>query len=451
MPSTPDPSPEMMQAIERLGYRVTVGDVAAQAGLNLNLAEQGLLTLASQAGGHLQVAESGDLVYLFPQDFRSILRNKFWRLRLQEWWNRVWKILFYLIRVSFGVLLLASILLIAIAIVVIITAINSSQDGDSDQDSDGGLFRPSFWFSPDWFWIFYPNYYDSPAQSQLQQQRSPADDAAPMNFLESVFSFLFGDGDPNRDLEERRWQTIGRVIRNQRGAVVAEQIAPYLDELGQGYAQEYEEYMLPVLTRFNGRPEVSPEGAIVYHFPELQTTAAQTTAAQIQAAQTQPKPVAAYLKEKLWQFSRASSGQLILAAVLGGVNLAGALALGKLLAGGAAQIGGLVAFVQSIYWLLLGYGAAFLLIPLGRYFWIQWRNRKLVSRNQSRQDRAAALNQAGAAIQKKLAYAQQFAAETVISEGDLVYSTDRDLVEQEVERSQAIDAEWEQRLNQRRE
>ncbi len=441
----------MMQAIERLGYRVTVGDVAAQAGLNLNLAEQGLLTLASQAGGHLQVAESGDLVYLFPQDFRSILRNKFWRLRLQEWWNRVWKILFYLIRVSFGVLLLASILLIAVAIVVIITAINSSQDGDSDQDSDGGLFRPSFWFSPDWFWIFYPNYYDSPAQSQLQQQRSPADDAAPMNFLESVFSFLFGDGDPNRDLEERRWQTIGRVIRNQRGAVVAEQIAPYLDELGQGYAQEYEEYMLPVLTRFNGRPEVSPEGAIVYHFPELQTTAAQTTAAQIQAAQTQPKPVAAYLKEKLWQFSRASSGQLILAAVLGGVNLAGALALGKLLAGGAAQIGGLVAFVQSIYWLLLGYGVAFLLIPLGRYFWIQWRNRKLVSRNQSRQDRAAALNQAGAAVQKKLAYAQQFAAETVISEGDLVYSTDRDLVEQEVERSQAIDAEWEQRLNQRRE
>jgi hypothetical protein len=443
MPSTPDPSPEMMQAIERLGYRVTVGDVAAQAGLNLNLAEQGLLALASQAGGHLQVAESGDLVYLFPQDFRAILRNKYFRLRLQAWWNRVWKILFYLIRVSFGVLLLASILLIAIAIVVIITAINSSQDGDNDQDSGGGLFQPSFWFSSDWFWIFYPNYYDSPAQSQLQQRRSHSGEAEPMNFLESVFSFLFGDGDPNRDLEERRWQAIGRVIRNQRGAVVAEQIAPYLDEVGQGYAQEYEEYMLPVLTRFNGRPEVSPEGAIVYHFPELQTT----------AAQTQPKSVAAYLKEKLWQFSRASSGQLILAAALGGVNLVGALALGKLLAGGAAaaQLGGLVAFVQSIYWLLLGYGAAFLLIPLGRYFWIQWRNHKLETRNQSRQARAAALNRAGAAFQKKLAYAQQFAAETVIGQGDLVYSTDRDLVEQELERSQAIDAEWEQRLNQGRE
>jgi hypothetical protein len=65
----------MMQAIERLGYRVTVGDVAAQAGLDLNSAQQGLLALASDAGGHLQVAESGDIVFAFPQDFRSIIRS----------------------------------------------------------------------------------------------------------------------------------------------------------------------------------------------------------------------------------------------------------------------------------------------------------------------------------------------------------------------------------------
>jgi len=76
-----------MQAVEQLGYRVTVGDVTTQAGLNVNLAQQGLLTLATDAGGHLQVAESGEIVYLF-QNFRAILRNKFLRLRLQEWWKK---------------------------------------------------------------------------------------------------------------------------------------------------------------------------------------------------------------------------------------------------------------------------------------------------------------------------------------------------------------------------
>jgi len=60
------PNPNI-KLLEQLGYRVTVGDVTTQAGLNVNLAQQGLLTLATDAGGHLQVAESGEIVYLFPK------------------------------------------------------------------------------------------------------------------------------------------------------------------------------------------------------------------------------------------------------------------------------------------------------------------------------------------------------------------------------------------------
>lgn len=89
-------------------------------------------------------------------------------------------------------------------------------------------------------------------------------------------------------MEERRWQTIGRVIQNQKGAIIAEQITPYLDEIGSSVAQEYEDYMLPILTRFDGRPEVSPEGQLIYHFPELQTT----------AINSQSQSVPGYLKEK---------------------------------------------------------------------------------------------------------------------------------------------------------
>ena len=35
--------PEIMQSVEQLGYRVTVGDVAAKSGLDINLAQRGLL------------------------------------------------------------------------------------------------------------------------------------------------------------------------------------------------------------------------------------------------------------------------------------------------------------------------------------------------------------------------------------------------------------------------
>lgn len=409
------PNSTIMQAVERLGYRVTVGDVATQAGLNVNQAQAGLLTLASDAGGHLQVAETGDIVYVFPQNFQAILRNKFFRLRLKEWWEKAWGFLFYLIRISFGITLVLSIVLIYVAILMILIAASSSNNNNSSSRSSHNI---NFLWVPDFWWFFYPNYGDRYRRQRVREKHQ-------MNFLEAVFSFLFGDGNPNADLEDRRWQDIATVIRNNQGAVVAEQIAPYLDAVGSGYSREYEDYMLPVLTRFNGLPEVSPDGDIVYHFPELQTTANQRNS----------RPVETYLQERLWRFSQADSGQILQAGGLGAVNIVGALVLGSLLRGSlAVRLGGLVAFVHSIYWLLLGYGIAFLAVPLVRYFWIQMRNSKVEVRNQQRQERAVDLNQADATLQKKIAYAQQFAAQNVIRREDLAYTTEDDLLEQEMKR-----------------
>ncbi len=423
------PNPAIMEAVEKLGYRVTVGDVATQAGFNVNLAEQGLLALATDVGGHLQVAQTGEIVYLFPKNLRAILRNKFLRLRLQEWWKKVWRVLFYLIRISFGVLLLASIVLIVVTIFVILTAMNqSSDDNNSDRGYDGGgsFFMPYFWIGPNWYGVFSPDY-----DRRYQERR---EEESQLNFFEAIFSFLFGDGNPNADLEERRQKEIAAVIRTNRGAVVAEQIAPYLDDIGTGYAQEYEDYMLPVLSRFNGQPTVSPEGHIVYVFPELQSYASR---------QQQRLAVPPYLQELPQRFSAASSGQLGLSIGLGVLNLGGAIFLGSLLSD-VAVAGGLVGFVQAIYWLLLGYGVAFLGVPLLRYFWLKWRNTKISLRNAQRQERSLQL--ADATVRQKIAYARQFAAQNVITNEDLTYTTETDLLDQEAENSAQIDAEWQRRL-----
>ena len=429
------PNPTIMQAVEQLGYRVTVGDVAAKAGLDVNFAQRELLTLASEAGGNLQVAESGDIAYLFPKNFRDILRNKFLRLQLQEWWQKIWRILFYLIRISFGIVLVASILLIFVAITILLSSGSDNNGGGGGEGGGGGrgggfFFFPYFW--NDLVWIFYWNH-DEP----YYQQRSRLTGQKPqMSFLEAVFSFIFGDGNPNHNLEERKWSDIATAIGNNRGAVVAEQIAPYLDNLGQGYAREYEEYMLPALARFDGRPEVSPQGQIVYHFPQLQTTATERNS----------QPVAAYLREMLWRFSNASSGQIMLAAGLGAVNLVGALVLGNLLAKSAIA-GGFIGFVSAIYPMILIYGVGFLTIPLIRYFWIQWKNSRIEARNQERQQRAMLLNEPDANLLQKLAYAREFAAENVLTGEDLAYTTETELTQQELEQSAKIDAEWQRRID----
>ncbi len=428
-------NPSIINAVEKLGYRVTSGDVATQAGIEVNIAQRELLALASEAGGHLQVAESGEIAFAFPPNFQAILRNKYWQFKLKDWWEKIWKVLFYLIRISFGIILIASILIILFAIIALLVVINSSQDNESSGGNDSGGFIPIGWFIPDWWWfVSWDN------NNYQRYENYNTDDKKQMNFLEAVFSFMFGDGNPNYNLEERRWQTIGTVIRNQKGAIIAEQITPYLDEIGSSVAQEYEDYMLPILTRFDGKPEVSPDGQLIYHFPELQTT----------AQESEPQLIATYLKERKWQFSLANSGQILGAIGLGSVNLIGALMLGSLLKtpGIAGYLTGFLGFVQFIYPILLIYGISFLTIPLIRYFWIQGKNNKINERNTMRQKRSNILNQGGSILKKKLNYARQFAKNTVINQANLAYTTETDLLEQDIKNSDQIDAEWQKRLDQ---
>ena len=409
---------EIMTSVEQLGYCVTVGDVATQAGLELNVAQRGLLALASDSGGHLQVAESGEIIYLFPQNFKTIIRNKYWKLRFKETWGRIWNVLFYLIRISFGVILITSVVLMMITISMIVITISFNSDRDKDsQESKGPSYGNNFIFLPsfsDLLWIFYPEHNYNLYLNKSHQNPERNQQQSELNFLESIFSFLFGEGNPNHDLEERRWREIGSVIRNNRGAIIAQQISPYLDKITQ-YEEDSEDYMLPILTRFNGYPKVSPQGEIVYYFPELQVTA------QVRKKHS----VTSYLKEKNYYFSRADSRQIMLA-----------IGLGYLIKDPRFinQMTGLVSFVSSIYWILLVYAIAFLGIPLIRHFWVRWRNDQIECRNMIRQKRSDNLLQPSETLQQKIKYASKFAAEELITEADISYTTEKDILEQEVER-----------------
>lgn len=427
-------NPQIMTAVEQLDYVVTVGDVASRAGLEINQTHQGLLTLASEAGAHLQVAESGEIVFAFPKQFRDILRNKYWRLRFQGWLQSIWQVLFYLIRISFGIVLILSILLMLVAIIAIVIAVNSKSDNDNDggfnfsggnnrSGGGGGLF---FW-PGDIFWILSPD-----GGRQKRSRKKSDKNKNELNFLEAIFSFLFGDGNPNEDLEEKRWQTIGTLIRNSGGAIAAEQAAPYLDNVTK-FNQENEDYVIPVLAKFNGYPQVSPNGELIYTFPDLQVSAQERNATTL----------ASYLREKPWQFSKATSGQKMIAIALGGVNLILAMTLGVMLKtyGAELDLGELVYFVQSIYGILVAYAVGFLAIPLVRYLWLQQRNQRLESRNGDRQKRAKLLQPPAPPLKAKLEFAEEWATTTVITPADIAYRTDQDSLEQEFKRFSAIEGD----------
>jgi hypothetical protein len=419
-------NPQLMTAVERLGYRVTTGDVATHTGIHLEEARTGLLDLANRTGGHMQVTETGEVVYALPQDFRQVLVRKYIRLQVREWLDRVWKVLFYLVKISFGILLISSIAVVYLTILAMtLAALFGSEGGGDCGDCGGGCVLDIFSSSSSSSSSSNPlpqTTRSGRTEPSLAPIRAKTQRKTP-NFLEAVFSVLFGDGNPNADLEQRRWQYIGNLIHRQQGVAIGEQIAPYLDNLGRGYDREYENYMLPVLTKFNGIPEVSPTGQLVYHFPDLQTT--------LKDAPGQFDRSPQVLKERRWKFSKATPTQKNWAFVLFGANLIGIVILALMLGGSLSGSIGLAMTILAVY------GSGLIAIPSVRFFWVKYQDRRVRNRNLARQQHAKLLQQKEL-ISEKLDYAKQFAKQHKITERDIIYTTEEDALTQELKRLEEI-------------
>ncbi|KAL5212026.1 hypothetical protein ABZP36_022873 [Zizania latifolia] len=422
-----------MDAVDHFGGRVTIGDVSSRAGLQLAQAERALQALAADTGGFLEVSEEGEVLYVFPKDYRAKLAGKSFRMRVEPLFNKAKEVGAYLVRVSFGTALVASIVLVYTTIIAIISS-------SSDEDNRGRRRRSydSMVIIPtDLFWYLDADYY-------RRRRRTEKKDG--MNFIESIFSFVFGDGDPNDGLEDKRWKMIGQYISSNGGVVTAEELAPYLDVpplLEQ--SKDDESFILPVLLRFQGHPEVDEQGNIVYRFPSLQRTASSKGSGVREYVgnkwSAMLSGVEKYLEEKPWEFSKANASERAMVAGLGGLNLFGVIILGNLLKQMTVPPGGLISFVAQLFPLLQIYAGSFFAIPLFRWFLLGKTNNDIERRNKAREQRAQELVLPEPSLRRKLLSARDMAQRKVITPDEIVYTTEKDLLDQDYEAK-----EWERRF-----
>ncbi|KAE9611089.1 hypothetical protein Lalb_Chr07g0194001 [Lupinus albus] len=417
-----------MEAVDGCGGRVTIGDVASRAGLNLNQAQKALQAIAADTDGFLEVSVEGDILYVFPKDYRLKLNTKSFRIKAEPFVEKTKAAVEYLIRVSFGTALIASIVIVYTTIIALITSSRSEEDNRGRRGGrsyDSGF---NFYFNPlDLFWYWDPYYY--------RRRRIQTDDGK-FNFIESVFSFVFGDGDPNQGIEEERWKLIGQYITSNGGVVAAEELAPYLDIDSMDGLKDDESYILPVLLRFDGQPEVDEEGNILYRFPSLQKTASQKGKRKEYVGRRWADWVGGiekFFQENKWQFSKTSSSERAMAIGLGGLNLFGVIILGTMLKDMPVARSSFIKFVADIFPLLQIYAGSFFAIPLVRWFLVRNKNAQIENRNKVRQQCARALELPDISLRQKLFSARDMAQKTVIGPDQIVYSTDKDLLEQDYE------------------
>jgi hypothetical protein len=427
--------------LHHTGGRVTVGDVAAKSGLTVAQAEGAVRALAADTGATLKVSPEGDLLYVFPAAVRAQLAAKSWRLRVAPAVAKAGEAAGWLSRVLFGASLLVSLAIVVAAI----TALSASSSSDSrDRGRRGG--GVSFGISPFSMFDFYfwdTGYMRRRRMMQNRGDSSPQD----MGFLESVFSFVFGDGNPEEldsgSLEQRRWRAVGDVITSSRGVVTAEQLAPLLDLPPGGAQPEDESYVLPALVQFNGVPEVSPEGHILYRFPDLAKTASQTAAKRPRATSSR----AVTLQERRRVLTKAPPSNVALTLLLGAANAFGVYSLTSMMGNPAIAAQASREVLTWVSTLLPGlqlYAASFFLIPAARYLALQVENAGVEGRNAARAAAAALLQRPEA--QAKLREASQKAGLQVFDDTRAVFSTN------EADAKPGADAEladFDARLNRR--
>ena len=223
------PSKPVIEAVEsKRGAPVVASDVATAAGVSLSQARKDLTALASISGGDIAVSKDGELIYKFPSNLSGSLSQNSAKYKALQTFRKIWPALFWFVRVSFGVTLLVSLVAIFSTIVFINSSSSSSDDDrrDNRRGGGGGGMGFSYFWGPSPFDFFYYRPYGYYGYYGQPQGKDPEE----MGFFESVFSFIFGDGNPNSNLDERRLASAANMIRQNKGAVTAEQLAPFCDD-----------------------------------------------------------------------------------------------------------------------------------------------------------------------------------------------------------------------------
>lgn len=390
-----------------------MADTAACAALPLAETRIELNHIALEAKGRLEVSKTGDILYSFPADFDAVYKAHGARLALEKTLAGIVHLLFLGLRVSFGILLVASfvtiVVVFAVALLFIILGIGAAEGADGDLDGMGldfdffDLGELGMFFS--WRSITGGDDSEKSIKYLGLQVEEPN-----RGFFCNCFSFLFGDGDPNKDVLDKQWQYVADLIRLCNGVVTAEQVSPYLRN---GRADE--EGILPVLIRFDGIPEVTEQGNIVYMFPSLQVTAMDPKLAALPSC----------LQEEFWKFSKLSMERLQWVFFFAGANLCGAYALWRHL----DWFQPLIPYAAQVNWLMM-YAVFFMSFPIVRELLNNIRNVFIDANNRLRVRQAQALS--SRENQEKILAAQAYAQKKIVlSREQVYYSTGKDLLEQE--------------------
>jgi hypothetical protein len=253
----------------------TVADLISRTGLPKHQVETEIRAVADEYGARLRVTESGELLYSFPHGMKSRYRGfgpsfkRFWKVfrtgaaAVSSFAFKIW-IVFML--VGYFILFLAlALLALAGSVAVSVSGNKDSRDRGRGSSGIGGFYLASRildLFVRVWF---YGELFKTPEQRYYERERRMERSGNRRPLYKAVFSFVFGDGNPNEPWAETEKKAVTAFIQANRGVMTLEEFMV----LTGHHPQDAEDAVNRYLYEFEGSPEVTENGTIYYFFPAL--------------------------------------------------------------------------------------------------------------------------------------------------------------------------------------
>ena len=265
---------QLLDVFRKRGGEATAADLVAQTGLPTTQVETEIKAVSDEYGARLRVTESGELLYSFPSGFRSRYRG-FVPTFLRGWkafkktaarvGAALFKVWIVVMLVGYFVLFVALALVAMLASVAVSMSGNSRDSRSSDRGGGlGGLGGMMIFDTIIRIW-FYSELFKDPYQRQYERDARSAGRSQKRPLYKAIFSFVFGDGDPDSGWEAVEKKAVVAFVQAHKGVVTM----PEFMSITGLPPLEAEQRINRYLVEFEGSPEVTEGGAIYYSFPAL--------------------------------------------------------------------------------------------------------------------------------------------------------------------------------------
>ncbi|MBT3275013.1 MAG: hypothetical protein HN368_17795, partial [Spirochaetales bacterium] len=286
----------LQSTLQKSSRESSVADLVSRTGLPNYQVDQTLRTMLDENRGRLKATDSGELLYYFPEGFRNFktgMKVRVARL-LRRGVRSLTRAATYLFKMWIMVMLVGYfILFVVLLIAALIASIagSAASQGNSRSRSRGGGFG-TFFLTTRLLQLFVSLWFYSDGgrgrsgnRNWRRDFRTRGRNGRPLH--QSVFAFVFGGEDPDKDRENYLKRTAIRFIQENKGVIA-------IDELIRltGKTPEDANIMInDMLREYEGSPAVTEEGTVYYQFGSLMaTTRSEFSAIPFTANRLEMKP-----------------------------------------------------------------------------------------------------------------------------------------------------------------